>query len=150
MNFSVFVGQNFIVQVVVPRRQIPTSILGSLYILIIFLHFSLLDKKHLGSRETHVFRMVENGRCTDRRGIDVTTWKFKGCYRATAIYTLKKKKNTNIGNLETCCSKFLRVEQILLHSNFLFRESFNLWCMLLIIVFYYQIKIPINFWCRWR
>ena len=68
LNFSIFVGQNFIVQVVVPRRQIPTSILGSLYILIIFLHFSLLDKKYLGSREAHVFRLVENG-----RGIDVTT-----------------------------------------------------------------------------
>ena len=89
LNFSIFVGQNFIVQVVVPRRQIPTSILGSLYI---FLHFSLLDKKHLGSRETHVFRLVENGRCIDRRVTDVTTSKFKGCYRATAIYTLKKKK----------------------------------------------------------
>ena len=53
------------------------------------------------------------------RGTDVTTSKFKGCYRATAIYTLKKKK-TNIGNLETCCSQFLWMEQILLHSKFFF------------------------------
>ena len=116
MNFSIFVGQNFIVQVVVPRRQIPTSSLGSLYI---FLHFSLLDKKHLGSRETHVFRLVENG-----RGNDVTTWKFKGCCNLHVEKKKKKKKKLNIGNLETCCSQFLWMEQILLHSKYIyfFRE----------------------------
>ena len=33
---------------------------------------------------------------------------------------------------------------------FFFWESFNLWYLLLIIALYYQIKIPINFWCRWE
>ena len=32
---------------------------------------------------------------------------------------------------------------------FFFWESFNLWHLFLIIAFYHQIKIPINFWCRW-
>ena len=33
---------------------------------------------------------------------------------------------------------------------FFFRESFNLWHMLLMITLYYQIKILIDFWYRWR
>ena len=33
---------------------------------------------------------------------------------------------------------------------FFFNESFNLWRPLLMIVLYYQIKTPINFWCRWE
>ena len=28
------------------------------------------------------------------------------------------------------------------------RESFNLWCPLLMIAIYYQTKTPISFWCR--
>ena len=28
------------------------------------------------------------------------------------------------------------------------RDSFNLWCLLLMIVLYHQTKIPIDFWCR--
>ena len=28
-------------------------------------------------------------------------------------------------------------------------ESFNLWLPLLMIVLFYQTKIPISFWCRW-
>ena len=31
---------------------------------------------------------------------------------------------------------------------FFLRESFNLWCLLLMIDFYYQIKTLISFWCR--
>ena len=30
------------------------------------------------------------------------------------------------------------------------KENFNLWRPLLMIILYHQIKIPINFWCRWR
>ena len=35
-----------------------------------------------------------------------------------------------------------------LEGFFFFRESFNLWCPLLIIALYYQTKIPISFWCK--
>ena len=31
-----------------------------------------------------------------------------------------------------------------------FLESFNLWRSFLMIDFYYQIKIPIDFWYRWK
>ena len=30
-----------------------------------------------------------------------------------------------------------------------FLESFSLWCPLLMIALYHQIKTPISFWCRW-
>ena len=33
---------------------------------------------------------------------------------------------------------------------FLSWDSFNLWCLLFMIVFYHQTKTAINFWCRWR
>ena len=32
---------------------------------------------------------------------------------------------------------------------FFFLESFNPWCLLLMIALYHQTKTPINIWCRW-
>ena len=32
--------------------------------------------------------------------------------------------------------------------HFFFRESFNLWHLLLMIALYHQTKTPISFWCR--
>lgn len=31
-----------------------------------------------------------------------------------------------------------------------FLKNFNLWCLLLVIVFYHQTKTPIGIWCKWR
>ena len=39
-------------------------------------------------------------------------------------------------------------EQTSKKCNIFFLESFNLWCPLLMIVLYHQIKTPISFWCR--
>ena len=36
-----------------------------------------------------------------------------------------------------------------LYFFFFFKDSFNLWHLLLIIVLYHLIKTPIDFWCKW-
>ena len=46
----------------------------------------------------------------------------------------ERKKKCCLGEIET--------------FFFFFNESFNFWRPLLMIVLYYQIKTPINFWCR--
>ena len=44
--------------------------------------------------------------------------------------------------LQTCIYLYMHV------YYYFFRESFNLWCPLLMIALYHQTKTQISFWCR--